>query len=125
MLRRVALVRTDDTEELCASFIMVTRISKLGTTLAASRASKDATFNDNALALNGRLVSSRAPDRVVSGTIKDVWKESKSSVFMVCQVGESRIIEPGYSNQTPGNTKEGRDPVGFIEHGAVKSFRYL
>jgi hypothetical protein len=34
MLRRVALVRTDDSEELRASFIRVTRISELGTTLA-------------------------------------------------------------------------------------------
>jgi hypothetical protein len=36
MLRRVALVRTDVSEELSASFIRVTRIDKLGTTLAAT-----------------------------------------------------------------------------------------
>jgi hypothetical protein len=34
ILRRVALVRTDVSEELSASFITVTRISELGTTLA-------------------------------------------------------------------------------------------
>jgi hypothetical protein len=34
MLRRVALVRTDVSEELSASFIGVTRIGELGTTLA-------------------------------------------------------------------------------------------
>jgi hypothetical protein len=34
MLRRVALVRTSVSEELGASFIRVTRISELGTTLA-------------------------------------------------------------------------------------------
>jgi hypothetical protein len=33
MLRRVALVRTDVSEELSASFIRVTRFSELGTTL--------------------------------------------------------------------------------------------
>jgi hypothetical protein len=33
MLHRVALVRTDVSEELSASFIRVTRIGKLGTTL--------------------------------------------------------------------------------------------
>jgi hypothetical protein len=33
MLRRVALVRTDDSEELSASFIRATRIGELGTTL--------------------------------------------------------------------------------------------
>jgi hypothetical protein len=36
MLRRVALVRTDVSEELSASFIRVTRIDALGTTLAVS-----------------------------------------------------------------------------------------
>jgi hypothetical protein len=33
ILRRVALVRTDDSEELSASIFSVTRINKLGTTL--------------------------------------------------------------------------------------------
>jgi hypothetical protein len=33
MLRRVALVRTDDSEEFNASLIRVTRIGELGTTL--------------------------------------------------------------------------------------------
>jgi hypothetical protein len=37
MLRRVALVRTDDSEELSASIIRVTRIGELGTTLAVTR----------------------------------------------------------------------------------------
>jgi hypothetical protein len=36
MLRRVGLVRTDVSEEPIASFIRVTRISDLGTTLAAT-----------------------------------------------------------------------------------------
>jgi hypothetical protein len=36
MLRRVALVRTDVSEEPSASFIRVTRIGELGTTLAAN-----------------------------------------------------------------------------------------
>jgi hypothetical protein len=36
MLRLVALVRTDVSEELSASFIMVTRIGELGTTLAVT-----------------------------------------------------------------------------------------
>jgi hypothetical protein len=39
MLCRVALVRTDVSEKLSASFIMVTRISELGTTQRASVAS--------------------------------------------------------------------------------------
>jgi hypothetical protein len=36
MLRRVSLVRTDVLEELSASFIRVTRIGELGTTLAVT-----------------------------------------------------------------------------------------
>jgi hypothetical protein len=36
MLRRMALVRTDVSEELGASFIRVTRIGELGTTLAVT-----------------------------------------------------------------------------------------
>jgi hypothetical protein len=42
MLRRVALVRTDVSEELSASFIRVTRIGELGTTLAATIVETDA-----------------------------------------------------------------------------------
>jgi hypothetical protein len=37
MLRRVALVRTDVSEELSASFIGVIRLDELGTTLAVIR----------------------------------------------------------------------------------------
>jgi hypothetical protein len=36
MFRRVALVRTDVSEELSASFTRVTRIGELGTTLAVT-----------------------------------------------------------------------------------------
>jgi hypothetical protein len=36
MLRRVALVRTDVSEELSTSFIRVTEIGELGTTLAVT-----------------------------------------------------------------------------------------
>jgi hypothetical protein len=36
MLHSVALVRTDVSEELCASYIRVTRIGELGTTLAVT-----------------------------------------------------------------------------------------
>jgi hypothetical protein len=37
MLHRVALVRTDDSEELSTSIIKVTRIGELGTTLAVTK----------------------------------------------------------------------------------------
>jgi hypothetical protein len=38
MLRRVALIRTDVSEELSATIITVTRIGELGTTLAPTKA---------------------------------------------------------------------------------------
>jgi hypothetical protein len=41
MLRRVALVRIDVSEEFSASFIRVTRIHELGTTLAVTHAAKE------------------------------------------------------------------------------------
>jgi hypothetical protein len=41
MLRRVALVRTDFPEELSASYIRVTRIGELGTTLAVTSNRRD------------------------------------------------------------------------------------
>jgi hypothetical protein len=49
MLRRVALVRTDVSEEPGASFIRVTRIGELGTTQAA-------TSNRRTLRRNSRLL---------------------------------------------------------------------
>jgi hypothetical protein len=45
MLRRVALVRTDVSEELSASFIRVTRISELGTTLALTSNRRTASYS--------------------------------------------------------------------------------
>jgi hypothetical protein len=43
MLRRVALVRTDVSEELNATFIKVTRIGELGTTLVLTSNRRNAT----------------------------------------------------------------------------------
>jgi hypothetical protein len=47
MLRRVALVRTDVSEEPSASFIRVTRIGELGTTQAATRNRRTLRRNTN------------------------------------------------------------------------------
>jgi hypothetical protein len=46
ILRRVAFVRIDDSEELSTSFIRVTRIGELGTTLAvtSNRRTLDSVF---------------------------------------------------------------------------------
>jgi hypothetical protein len=61
MLRRVALVRADVSEELSPSFIRVTRIGELGTTLAA-------TSNRHTLWRNNLLVAD-VPLLLVSRTI--------------------------------------------------------
>jgi hypothetical protein len=45
MLRCVALVRTEVSEELSASFIRVTRIDELGTTLISSQRASVASYS--------------------------------------------------------------------------------
>jgi hypothetical protein len=47
MLRRVAFVRTDVSEELSASFIRVTRIGELGTKLAVTSSRRTLRRNTN------------------------------------------------------------------------------
>jgi hypothetical protein len=66
MLRRVALVRTDVPEELSASFIRVTRIGDLGTTLAVTsnrRTLRRNTKMKEALSSSGTSVLTRATGR--------------------------------------------------------------
>jgi hypothetical protein len=48
LLRRVALVRTDVSEELSAFFIRVTRIGELGTTLAVTSNGRSVERQDTA-----------------------------------------------------------------------------
>jgi hypothetical protein len=71
MLRCVALVRTDASEELSASFVRVTRIRELGTTLAV-------TSNRPTLRRNTRLLvtASVVPS---SPTLVTLMKEALSS----------------------------------------------
>jgi hypothetical protein len=61
MLRRVSLVRTDVSEELCVSFIRVTRIGELGTTLAVT--SNRRTVMKETLSSSETLVLTRATRR--------------------------------------------------------------
>jgi ACR3 family arsenite efflux pump ArsB len=56
MLRRVALARTDFSEELSASFTKVTRISELGTTLALTSSRR--TLRRNTKWVTGNVVPS-------------------------------------------------------------------
>jgi hypothetical protein len=52
ILRRVALVRTDVSEEFCASFFRVTRIGELGATLAVTSNRRTPRRNTKFLPLN-------------------------------------------------------------------------
>jgi hypothetical protein len=57
MLRRVALVRTDVSEELSASVIRVTRIGELGTTLAVTSNRRTLRKNTNVVPSSPILVT--------------------------------------------------------------------
>jgi hypothetical protein len=80
MLRRVALVRTDDSEELSATLIKVRRISELGTTLAV-------TSNRRKLVLPRRMrrllvTASVVPSSLILVTLmKEASSSSETSVL--------------------------------------------
>jgi hypothetical protein len=57
MLRRVALVGTDVSEELSTSFIRVTRIGELGTTLAVTSNRRTLRRNNKALGISLQCAS--------------------------------------------------------------------
>jgi hypothetical protein len=63
LLRRVALVRTDVSEELSASFIGLTRIGELGTTLAVTSNRHTLRRNTEALSPFETLVLTRGTRR--------------------------------------------------------------
>jgi hypothetical protein len=64
-LRSVALVRTDVSEELSASFIRVTRIGELGTSLAV-------TSNRRTLLRNAKALSSSEASVLTRATLRDI-----------------------------------------------------
>jgi hypothetical protein len=65
MLRRVALVRTDVSDEPRASFIRMTRICELGTTLTA-------TSNRRTLRRNTKFTDSFHPDEGGASFLRNV-----------------------------------------------------
>jgi hypothetical protein len=77
ILRLEALVRTDVSEELSASFIRVTRIGELGTTLAVTSNWRTLRSNTNYLVLLGVV-----PSRLILVTLmKEVPRSSETSVL--------------------------------------------
>jgi hypothetical protein len=79
-LRRVALVRTDVSEELSASFIRVTGISELGTPLAV-------TSNRRTLLIKMTItlpapLTFAFPGRTVPVVLFDSWRNMQSDVIL-------------------------------------------
>jgi hypothetical protein len=72
MLRRVALVKTDVSQELSAPFIIVTRIGELGTTLAL-------TSNRRTLRRNTASVVPSSP--ILVTLMKEALSSSETSVL--------------------------------------------
>jgi hypothetical protein len=81
MLCHVALVRTHVSEELSASFIRVTRIGELGTTLAVT--SKRRTLRRNTKCSVRRLLvtASVVPSSILVTLMKEALNSSETSVL--------------------------------------------
>jgi hypothetical protein len=80
MLRRVALVRTDVSEERSTSFIRVTRIGKLGTTLAVTSNRRNLVFLRSVRRLI--VTASVVPSSPILVTlIKEALRYSETSVL--------------------------------------------
>jgi hypothetical protein len=80
MLRRVALVRTNVSEELSASFIRVTRIGELGTTLAVT--SHRRTLRRNTRVRRLLVTASVVPSSPILVTLmKEGLSSSETSIF--------------------------------------------
>jgi hypothetical protein len=81
MLRRVALVRTDVSEKLSASFIRLTRIGELGTTLAVT--SNRRTLRRNTSSVRRLLVTASVvpSSPILVNLIKEALSSSETSVL--------------------------------------------
>jgi hypothetical protein len=77
MLRRVPLVRTDVSEELSASFIRVTRIFELGTTLAET---------SNRSSVLTRATRRNIPEDAILHVLMILWCGNSCTFFMLVRV---------------------------------------
>jgi hypothetical protein len=82
MLRRVTLVRIDVSEELSASFIRVTRIGELGTTLAVTSNRQTLRRNAKHFVRRLRVTANVVPSSPILVTlIKEALHSSETSVL--------------------------------------------
>jgi hypothetical protein len=93
MLRRVALVRTDVSKELSASFIRMTRIGELGTTLAVTR-------NRRALRRNTKHHSSEYTYVGISDIILSSPREISNFIYLFFGISFVDFPKPKTSTAT-------------------------
>jgi hypothetical protein len=97
MLRSVALVRTDVSEELSASFIRVTRIGELGTTLAVTSNRRTLRTIRSRHAVRHSTVPQVGGDLVFSSVQMDswvLWAEGERTIqnYGVCLPSHQRKV---------------------------------
>jgi hypothetical protein len=106
MLRRVALVRTVVSEEPSASFIRVTRIGELGTTLAFRRvcrlliAATVVPSSSILVTLRGEELSSSETSVLARATQRNI-PEDNSSQFHLLTLGEEKLRVSGTGGAGP------------------------
>jgi hypothetical protein len=78
MLRRVVLVRTGVSEELSASFIRVTRIGELGTTLAVT--SNRRTLRRNSIVLSSPILVTLMKEALSSSETSVITRATRRNI---------------------------------------------
>jgi hypothetical protein len=115
MLRRVALIRTDVSEELSAYFILVTRIGELGTTLAV-------TSNRHTVLVTASVVPSSP---ILVTLMKEAISTSETSVLIRAirrNIPEDTILHSHRSENLKSYTVTYLTALPFVERRSQQIF---